>query len=327
METNKISLARGAAIGLFLFLIFGLWGCTDNSQELGQRPVAQVNSTTLTATEFGTQLAARLKNYDALFAKQDANVSRIKNEIISEFVNSVIMRDYAQKNGLPAPDEEVEAQVQKVRGSYPDDISFRDALAQEGLSLEKWKTSVRQSVYERIIFKKVASGIKEPTEEEISTFYKNNKQIFVLPARVRLRQIVVEKEEDAKRVLARLRQGGSTIEKLAKEFSVAPEGSVGGDTGWIEKGALEVFDLAFKMNIGARSSVVKSSYGFHIFEVLGKKNPSQLSLPEARSKIAPSLRAEKERLSFQTWLADQIKTANIKKDEQLISSVQVHTEH
>lgn len=315
---------------MFLFLVFvfmGQMSCTRSSDQLGEKPVAQVNDKILTAKEFGERLASRLKNYDALFAKQDSNILRIKHEILNEFITSAVIQEFALKSDLASPDGEVESQIDKVRSSYPDDISFRSALAQEGLSLEEWKTSVRQSVYERMIFRNVAKGISDPSEAEIAQYYKANKALFEIPPRVRLRQIVLEKEEDAKRILTRVRQSGGNLEKMAREFSVAPESKNGGDTGWIEKGALEVFDMAFKMSVGSRSDIVKSSYGFHIFEVLGKKAAVSLSLSEAKPKIIATLRAEKEKILFQTWLAEQIKGANVRRDESLLSAITVHTEH
>jgi peptidyl-prolyl cis-trans isomerase C len=313
---------------LFVFsLIFvALVSCTGGGGRPGKRPVVQVNDAVLSAEDFGTRLASKLKNYDALFAKEENNVQRIKDDIVNEFIASTIMRQYAEKSGLPSPDAQVAEEVRKVRASYPDDISFRSALAQEDLSLEKWTASVRQSVYEKMVFQSVAKQVKDPSEEEISAFYKTNRAKFEIPARVRLRQIVLEKEEDAKRVLTKLKQNPGSLERLARELSVAPEGKNGGDTGWIEKGALGVFDLAFKMSVGSRSAIIKSSYGFHIFEVIGKKPATQLSLKEARPKIVAALRADKEREAFQNWLEDQIKAATIKKDEPLIASIQVHTE-
>src|SRR4051812_11376307 len=118
----------GTGRGLFLFLFFGMFssalvGCTGGTNDSGKRPVAQVNASVLTAEEFGSLLALRLKNYDALFAKQESNVQRIKDDILNEFITSVVMREYASKTGLPTPDAEVEEQVKKVRSSYPDDIS------------------------------------------------------------------------------------------------------------------------------------------------------------------------------------------------------------
>lgn len=325
-STNTKAIRVLLFVFLLSFLFLGL-ACTREANRLGKKPVAQVNDTTLTAEEFGNLLASKLKNYDALFAKEDANVQRAKEEIVNEFITSVIMKEFAVKSGIAPPDKEVEEQVTKVRSSYPDDISFKSALAQEGLSLEAWKLSLRQSIYEKMVFEVVAKQVKDPTEEEISVFFKANKNLFEIPARVRLRQIVLEKEEDAKRVLARVRQNGSSLERLAREFSAAPEGKNGGDTGWIEKGALEVFDLAFKMPIGGRSDIIKSSYGYHIFEVIGKKPSGQMTIGDAKPKIINALRAEKEKATFQAWLADQIKNTKINRDEALISSIQVHTEH
>src|SRR5690606_29469352 len=109
---------------------------------------------------------------------------------------SAIMQGYAKEVGLPSPEAQVEEQVKKVRASYPDDIAFRSALAQEDISVEAWTHALRNSLYEKIIFSTVSKDVPDPTAEEIAGYYKDHKSIFQVPARVRLRQIVLEKEED-----------------------------------------------------------------------------------------------------------------------------------
>ena len=58
---------------------------------------------------------------------------------------------------------------------------------------------------------------------------------------------------------------------LAKKYSISPEGSQGGNVGWFEKGLSDVFEPAFHIKVGRRSPVVKSAFGYHIFEVVARK--------------------------------------------------------
>ena len=141
---------------------------------------------------------------------------------------------------------------------------------------------------------------------------------------MKLRQIVLEKDDDARRILEQLEKGAS-LAKLAKEFSIAPEGSNGGDTGWLPKGTLDVFDQAFKMNVGARSKILKSPYGFHIYEVLKKEPEGRLNFSEAKDKIRAILKERREQATFSSWLEEQVRKSNVKKDEALIQAIKVTT--
>jgi parvulin-like peptidyl-prolyl isomerase len=154
--------------------------------------------------------------------------------------------------------------------------------------------------------------------------YETNKSQFQTPARVRLRQIVLEKEDDAKRIMDELAQG-RTLEVLARKFSIAPESSNGGDTGWLEKGTLEVFDQAFKMNVGTRSKILKSPYGWHIYEVLKKEPEARLSFDAAKAKILTHLMETKSQALFSKWLEEQVRKSSVKRNDAVIRAITVST--
>jgi peptidyl-prolyl cis-trans isomerase C len=136
---------------------------------------------------------------------------------------------------------------------------------------------------------------------------------------------LVEQEDDSRRILEELKKGAS-FQKLAKEFSVSPESKDGGDMSWIEKGTLDIFDSAFSLPVGKRSEVVKSPYGYHIFEVLGKRPASQLNFEQARASILQNLRAQKERDQYLSWLKSQLQQARVFRNDRLIEEIRVHTE-
>lgn len=288
------------------------------------KPVLIVNGRSVSTKEFSERLALRLRTYDALTAKDEANLERAKSETVKAFVLETIARGYAEKNKISVSGAEVESEAQRFRTNYPDEFAFRRALAEERISYEDWKKDLELTLIQKKILLALTDKTPEPTEAEMKDYYESHKPQFQNPARVKLRQIVLEKEDDAKRILEQLDKGAS-LAKLAKEFSIAPEGSDGGDTGWLPKGTLEVFDQAFKLNVGARSKIVKSPYGFHIYELLKKESEGRLSFPDAKDKIRAVLKERREQALFSTWLEEQVRKSNVKKDEALIQAIKVTT--
>ncbi|MEQ1878080.1 MAG: peptidyl-prolyl cis-trans isomerase, partial [Bdellovibrionia bacterium] len=284
--------------------------CTSNDRSTAEQPVMTVNSKKLSTKEFAELLASKLKPFDALYAKHPENVRRVKEDILQGFITTSLVEEWADANGVKVTDAELEAAVQKIRGQYPDDISFRGAFANEGLSFENWRARLKRTLLEEEVFKEVSKSVSVPTEAEALENYKANKAKFQSEAKIHLRQIVVEKEDDSRRILDELKKGKS-FEKLAKEFSVGPEAKQGGDVGWVDKGTLEVFDSAFTLAVGRRSDVVKSPYGFHIFEVLGKKPASQLNFEGHRATILKNLREKKEQEEYLSWLKRQLQKARV----------------
>lgn len=98
------------------------------------------------------------------------------------------------------------------------------------------------------------------------------------------RHILVATEDEAKAVLARLDKGESFAALAAELSSDTSNNTNGGDLGWIYKGQMVAeFDNAiWSMKVGEISQPVKTSFGYHIIQVLGHEK-RQLSADELSS--------------------------------------------
>lgn len=313
--------SRCAALSTFL-IVFA--GCFSQERALLDKPVLTVNGKDVSAKEYADRLALRLKSFDALYAKDESNLDRAKEDTAQAFILEIISRDFANKNGLSVENKEVEKQVDDIRSKYPDDFAFRRAFADGNLSIERWRKDLEFTLLQKKIFALVTAKAPSATEAEQKKYYDENRAKFQRAARVRLRQVVLEKEDDARRILEEL-TNGANFESLAKKYSIAPEGRNGGDTGWLEKGTLDVFDLAFKMSIGQRSKVLKSPYGWHIYEILKKEPEAHLSFDAAKAKIQAHLLEVQTHKIFAQWAEEQIRKSSVKRNDGLIRSIKVST--
>jgi parvulin-like peptidyl-prolyl isomerase len=87
------------------------------------------------------------------------------------------------------------------------------------------------------------------------------------------RHILVATEPEAQMMLTKLKEGES-FANLAAQYSTDTSNSQsGGDLGWFIQGQMvDAFDQAvFSMNIGDVSQPVKTEYGYHIIQLLGKE--------------------------------------------------------
>jgi len=312
----------GLAIGL------SLSGCFSQEHAVLKKTVLTINGKDISTQQFAERLATKLKNFDALYAKDDANLDRAKEDTVQSFLIEFITLDYADKQGIKIDKSEVDSEVATLKAKYPDDFAFRRALADENLSIEQWRKDLATTLLQRKVQKSVLSSganqVIAPSDLEIKAYFEANKTQFQQPARVRLRQVVLEKEDDASRIMDELTAGGN-LEKLARKFSIAPESSQGGDTGWIEKGTLDVFDQAFKMPVGTRSKILKSPYGWHIFEVLKKEPEAHLSLAEATAKIRAHLLEVRSQAVYTSWLEAQVRKSTVQRNDALIRAIKVTT--
>jgi len=113
--------------------------------------------------------------------------------------------------------------------------------------------------------------------------------------------------------------------ELAKKYSISPEASSGGNVGWVEKGLTDVFESAFRMKQGQRSPVVKSSFGYHIFEVLGRKPARTRPFPEVRGDLQRILMEKRKQSLYLAWLEERVRKARVFKDQPFIEALKVET--
>jgi len=116
--------------------------------------------------------------------------------------------------------------------------------------------------------------------------------------------ILVNTEEEAKAVLARL-NAGEDWSKVAADVSIDTSNKDnGGDLGWFGHGAMvaEFEDAAFAMKVGEISQPVKTRFGYHIIRVLGHEDRpiSEAAIQQAKTN------------AFSKWLTDARAAAKIK---------------
>lgn len=312
-----------ALTGLFIWsLLIAGTACTSNYQKLSSKPVVKVNDHVLTAKEFSNQLARKLKDLDALTAKDPSTVHRTKEELLRSFIVKSLTLDWARANSLVVTESDLDKEVDKYRANYPDDLSFRRLLAQENLSFSEWREELRYTLIERAVFKKLNERVKAPTESEIKHYYDEHKDQFKKKERIYLRQIVTD--EQGKADLLKSQVKTKDFSELAKKYSVAPEAKAGGLVGWIEIGTVDFFDPLFKSGVGSVTQL-KSPFGFHVVKV-EKKAPAGITpMEEVRNQITRTLTAQREQAEFVKWLDAQLRSSKVLKDNELINSIVVET--
>ena len=307
----------------FASLLF-LSACSFAHPPLSKKVVLDVDGHQLTAQQFAQELAFQLKDQDALTAKDPKVVAAAKARICDDFIVQTLSEEWAKDHSLILKAEDLEARIKEYQSSYPDDLAFQQALAEEGLSFQAWRDRLKQTLLQKLVVGTVAAQITPPTEAEMQTYYNEHKARFSNPEAAQVRQILVATESDATAIEAELKQGKKMTD-LAKKFSISPEGPTGGNVGWLEKGASDVFEPAFRMKLGQRSPVIKSSFGYHIFELTGRKPAHSKAYKECRDEIKRILMEKREQSLYLAWLEQQTRKARVFKDQDFIDALKVET--
>lgn len=309
---------------LFSFLLL-LCGCDFwASRSLKSKVLVDVNGHKLTAAEFSRELAVSLRDQDALSAKDPRTLEFHKKKIVEDFIVRILNEEWARENDVLIKAETLDEEIRKVQSSYPTDLAFQEALVSEGLTFKEWKDRLQETLLQKAVTEKVTAKVDPPTDAEMQTYFREHRNDFIVREAAQIRQILVSSESDAKAIEVELKKG-KRLADLAKKYSISPEGSQGGLVGWVEKGLTDVFESAFRMKQGQRSPIVKSSFGYHIFEVMGRKPSKSQSFDDAKSEIKRILMEKKTQSLYLSWLEERVRKARVFKDQEFIDAVKVET--
>ena len=236
----------------------------------------------------------------------------------------------AEFAGMPEQFQQLKNDAQ-LRGLVLQTLIRRHALSQHAREVGLHTDSDVQQRMQRANSDILISALQEweinrlppPSEEEIKAYYEAHKEDFGAPEQVHARHILVDSEKKAWEMLTALRKG-KKFETLAAEHSLDDSNkNRGGDLNWFPRGVMvkPFEDAAFNLKrIGAVSSPVQSDFGWHVVELLGKREASQLPMDQVRGDIVSALKQE----HIESWVQSVIeqKGVEILKDEYIQTEAQ-----
>ena len=150
-----------------------------------------------------------------------------------------------------------------------------------------------------------AKPVTEPTPEQIAAYFTAHAGDFALPARVHLRQILVDDRLVAERARREL-VAGMPFDAVLKKASTPGSAPAGGDQGILARDELPTAfaDLIFRLDAGEVSEVVAADYGFHLFQVVERWPEESPSLAQVAPEIRQRLRGASADARVESLFAD-----------------------
>lgn len=315
----------GSRIAVATFLVaaaFVFTGCKKAKTEdgpSGDEVVLQVGETAITLRDFAAEYE-RAKLERGISGDTTA-ASALKGALLSEAIKRELILRHAREIGMTVSAEEVAAEISRIRSHYPGE-SFREMLAEQYVAYDVWiERQKTRMLVEKVIAEEVESKVTV-SEEEAKAWFAANPQIAQEPERVRVSQILVSSEDEAKLIEGRLKRGDD-FAALAREKSISPEGREGGGMGTFAPGEVPtVMDLVFKLEPGKPSGVVQSEYGYHIFLVTERTPARAVSYEEVRSKVMERVRAEKVEKVFPVWLQGLANDVKVTRNDAILAAIE-----
>lgn len=272
------------AVALIIVLIYPPFGG-------GKETVATVNGTKITKDDLYNELVSL------------GGTSTLDNMITMELIDQA-----AADANVTVTEEDVNAEIESLKTQFGGEEMLNTALAQSGMTLDDLKENTEVQVKIR----KILEPQTTVTDEDISTYYEENKDSFATPEQVRASHILVATKEEADEIKKELDEGAD-FATLAQEKSTDSSASNGGDLGFFGEGDMvEEFEkAAFSLDINEISEPIKSDYGYHIIMKTDYKEATNPTLEDKKEEIRQILVDQQVSELSSTWLSDLRTNAKI----------------
>ena len=273
---------------LWLFIISLVFACAKKEEKRASY-LAKVGNTVITEAD----IEREIKNLPDFVQKMFEGVSG-RERFLEELVKRELLYQEALKKGLDKDP------------AYQKKLEDFKKINLVGLLLEKeieTKTKV--------------------SDKEIRDYYEKNKEDFAPVSQVRLSHILLNTEEEAQKVLERLKKG-EDFAQVAKKSSIdTVSAKKNGDLGFFSKGEIppEFRIAAVRLKTGEVSEPIKTKSGYEIIKVTDKKVGQVIEFDKIKNLISQNLLAEKQKESFDSYIEGLKKKYKVEVNKEAVSKL------
>lgn len=252
-------------------------------------------------------------------------IKEFQKSKLDQLITQKLLAQEANERGIELSQEEQnEIFNQQIEGiKQQNDMSdeeLEEALQNQGIeSIEAYKETFIEQNKDSLIINKLRENVTsqaEVTEEELKNYYDENQSEFEVQEQVEARHILLEDKETAEEVMNKL-ENGEDFTELAKEHSTGPSAEEGGELGFISKDqniAEKFKEAIFALDVGNRSEIVETQYGFHIIEVTDRKDGGLQDYEEVKEQVKQKLTNQKGQNIWDEFVRELRDEAEIEKE-------------
>ena len=289
--------------------------------------IAEVDGSRMTRAQLDAELKKKMAAMAGKLPPEQLvqATASVRKQIVDDFIMRTLLLNELNRLKIRADDREINAAIEDMKGAMPAGATLEDIMKKGGISREQLRKEISLGIRINKLIESQKEVKSPPTEKEIQTFYKNNKDKFKIPEAVHVRHILVASKtgtDDKTRTgqhqkAEGLRQqliSGKDFAELAKANSDCPSKNQGGDLGTFTRGQMvKPFEnAAFKQKVNEIGPIVETEFGFHIIQVLEHHQAKTQPLDQdTKNQISGFLREKKKYEVFNRLVAQLKAKAHI----------------
>jgi parvulin-like peptidyl-prolyl isomerase len=244
--------------------------------------------------------------------------------VMKELFDELLILSRADQLGFRAEQSDIQRSVEQTRQSFgiETEEEFERALAANGMTRETFLEQIEENLLIRQVMSREVYSQVVVEEEDLRRYYQQNPDEFRVPARRRLREIVVldggrspaDVEQSARELRLALSEGDADAAVEAGEEE-------GISTGWIDLGWIEIGDLdpdleaaLADLSPGDLSEPTAGRGGLHVIQVLDLQEPKVEDFNEVSQEIETRLTNEGFREALEEYMRELEANAYIESD-------------
>lgn len=306
-------------------------GCsliTKTPQGIANTVVATVGGDKIIKADFDKKLGIQALMYEGVYGEDFFTSeggkalydSQIKPQVLDQMViEHIIMKKAAEIKVIPDEktlNEEAKKNYDEYIKAQKDKDKFLASMKAKNLTEEDYLEVFKNNIIHEKVYDYYTKDIK-PTDEEIKKYYDDNiYQYTEKPCTMDLSQIVLTKEEDAKKAKERIDKG-EKFEDVAKEVSVdsatKEKGGAVGEVGYTSTSyPPEYMKAAIELKEGTVSAPIKTDYGYYIIKANKKTEYPKKSFDTVKKDVTETVTENKKNEKYNEEVSKWEKDTKIK---------------
>jgi peptidyl-prolyl cis-trans isomerase SurA len=240
----------------------------------------------------------------------------IYKEVLEDMVDQHLLLQEADKLDLSVTEEQIDQWLAHTRQQQGlDEEQFREMIQHYGMSYSAYREMIRKNLLKlRITQVRVGSQVSISDEEVEEAYLERFGEAGESVKHIEVRHVLIQPEgpnqaqveaareraEEARRLLA----DGESFDEVARAHSDGPSSDQGGFLGRFARGDLDpdFEDVAFELETGEISEVVRTQFGFHVIEVTDIDFRTDGNVEERKAQLRAQLQQEAVERQLQAYV-------------------------
>ncbi len=295
---------------IILLTVFIIFSCSSGSKKDKESIVAKINDKIITLENLNEYFKFSIGNYlGEKISKEE--LKQLKFDFLKEMIDEEIILDVAKKEKIEITDFQIEKEMERIKNQFKDSKDMNTYMNDRDIDTDKFKEYLKRKWLVRIVEEQIVYNNIKVTDLEISKYYSKNRENYIRPKSIKVKEIILDTKDEAESIIKRLDEGESF-----NDIYISLTGKIEEDNTniYTEQELPKKFSKElFSLRNGSYSKILEDEYGnYHIFKLERKLYKKRIRYSDdVKEAIRKLLLYKKREKRYKQWISS-LKKRNYK---------------